>query len=203
MRRRGERTSRWLEGIRRIARHAEHLLRALVVRRQLGVVERPVDAESVASRRAKRVVGEAMSLTLIVQRRAAEAEHSQVMKGPTAGARAHRGVRKAERSQVGKACLQRRPVFEEKADVTGRGFRVTERPRAELPVRMIHRKIPLRFEAPAPFQKKHAHPGFDEAQGGKASAGTGADDDSVEALRSGDRHDRGRGAADGGSAYSG
>src|SRR2546427_6199072 len=144
MRRRGERAARWLEGIRRIARHAEHLLRALVVWRQLGVVERPVDAESIARRRAKRVVGEAMSVALIVQRRAAEAEDSQVMKGPAAGARAHRGVGKAERSQVGKACLQRRPVFEDEADVAGRGFRVTERAWAELPVRMIHRKIALR-----------------------------------------------------------
>src|SRR5262249_45593671 len=77
---RWEGTPRRLERIGGIAGHAQNVLRALVVRGELGIAHRPIHAETIEARGAEGVVGKPMGLALVVQRRAPEPEDALVSK---------------------------------------------------------------------------------------------------------------------------
>src|SRR5262249_54266779 len=185
-----ERAPRRLEGIGGIAGHAQNVLRALVVRGELGIAHRPIHAETIETRGAEGVVGKPMGLPLIVQRSAAKPEDAFVSKG-RAMRRLELGTWRARRTKVRITLVQRHTVLENQARVTTRGdLRVTKRSWTELPVRVVHREVTARIEATPALEQEDAHTSFGEAHRREAAAGAGAHDDRIERLRS--RGDHGR-----------
>jgi hypothetical protein len=177
-----EGSPRRLERVGWIAGHAEDVLSAFVVRGKIGITERPIHAESVEARRPESVLGESMGLPLIVQRRPPEPEDPFVSERLTARPRLGHFTRPTRGTEVRITLIQQRTLLEHDACVASGDLRVSECPRTELPVRVIHREIPGGLEAPPTLEKQDAHPGLGEAHRGESSAGPRADDHRIECF---------------------